>query len=365
MPPHINRRGSIWYLVDGESRQSLKTAKKGVAEFLLDQYIKGKYGMAPTPTVGEFFERWIETKVEPLFRRGSIRDYRQHFNAYILPSYKDIRLLAIGNKDLTDFRITLLHKGLSVKTVRNIIDGSFRALYRDARAELDELKGKDPFIDIKWPANQKAKPDPFTVEEQNKILEFFREEEPFYYPWVLIGFEVGTRPSEASALFRADINVEACEISITKSRHLGADNRPKTGRSERTIRVPQSVIDELLTLPSYSLGTDRLFLNKFGGELDANQWSKDYWPRILKALGIRHRKFYATRHTFITEQVKRGELLKAIADYCGTSVQMIEENYCGTLTLSDRERRTVSAHSVANSLKKMASPTGFEPVLSA
>jgi hypothetical protein len=33
--------------------------------------------------------------------------------------------------------------------------------------------------------------------------------------------------------------------------------------------------------------------------------------------------------------VKQGELLKAIADYCGTSVQMIEENYCGTLTLRD------------------------------
>jgi integrase len=61
------------------------------------------------------------------------------------------------------------------------------------------------------------------------------------------------------------------------------------------------------------------------------QSAKDYWPRVLKDLGITHRKLYATRHTFITEMVKRGELLKAIADYCGTSVQMIEENYCGRL----------------------------------
>jgi integrase len=75
--------------------------------------------------------------------------------------------------------------------------------------------------------------------------------------------------------------------------------------------------------------------------LDANQWAKDYWPRILKALDIGQRKFYCTRHTFITEQVKRGELLKAIADYCGTSVTMIEQDYCGTLTLSDRENQTV------------------------
>ena len=89
------------------------------------------------------------------------------------------------------------------------------------------------------------------------------------------------------------------------------------------------------------------------------------WPRILKALDIGQRKFYCTRHTFITEQVKRGELLKAIADYCGTSVTMIEQDYCGTLTLSDRENQTViepAAYKVANYL---ASPTGFEPVLPA
>jgi integrase len=53
---------------------------------------------------------------------------------------------------------------------------------------------------------------------------------------------------EASALLWTDINVETCEISITKSRHLGADSRPKTGRSERTIRVPQPLIEALLTL---------------------------------------------------------------------------------------------------------------------
>jgi hypothetical protein len=32
--------------------------------------------------------------------------------------------------------------------------------------------------------------------------------------------------------------------------------------------------------------------------------------------------------------VKSGRNLKAIADYCGTSAQMIEANYCGRLTLN-------------------------------
>jgi len=68
----------------------------------LEQYVKGKCGLKPTPTVKEFFDRWIEKKIEPLFRRTQVRDYKQHFNAYILPKFKNIRLLAIGTGDLTD-----------------------------------------------------------------------------------------------------------------------------------------------------------------------------------------------------------------------------------------------------------------------
>ena len=150
--------------------------------------------MRPTPTVKEFYERWIETKVEPLFRRALIRDYKQAFKCYVLPVFGNMRLSAIGNRELNEFRLSLLRKGLAVKTCRNVIDGSFRAMYRDARAELDELKGKDPWIDLHWPVTSREKPDPFEPEERDKILEFFREKEPFYYPWVLTPFSIGTRP---------------------------------------------------------------------------------------------------------------------------------------------------------------------------
>jgi len=106
------------------------------------------------------------------------------------------------------------------------------------------------------------------------------------------------------------------------------------------------------------MGSESLFLNKFSASLDANQWAKDYWPRILKTFEIRPRKFSATCHTFIIEAVKRGEVLKAFADYFGSSVQMIEEHCCGTLTLSDQ---TVFEPRHSKTMNSLASPTGFEP----
>src|SRR5262245_4493436 len=53
--------------------------------------------------------------------------------------------------------------------------------------------------------------------------------------------------------------------------------------------------------------------------------------RALRAAGIRPRKFYATRHTFISASLEAGYKIKRLADYCGTSVEMIERHYAGYL----------------------------------
>jgi hypothetical protein len=118
MAAHIKFRKdrNSYYLVDAGLIRSLKTPRKGLAQHLLEQYIRGKYGLKPTPTVGEYFDSWIEGKIEPLFRRAQVRDYKQHFRAYILPKFKDMRLLAIGTGELTDFQIQLIRQGLAVKT---------------------------------------------------------------------------------------------------------------------------------------------------------------------------------------------------------------------------------------------------------
>jgi len=260
MPAHIKRRkdrGSTYYLVDGSRIESLRTTKKGLAQHLLEQYIKGKYGLKPTPTAQEYFEKWIETKIEPLFRRAQVRDYRQHFHAYILPKFKNVRLLAIGTADLIGFRVELLKRGLSVKTVRNIIDSSFRALYRDARAEIEDLKGRDPFIDIQWPHSQREKPNPFTAEERDRIIEYWAKNDFFYFPWVFTLFYTGMRPSEATALTWANVNPERKTISITKSRYMGSESGTKTIGSARVIQFGERVADVLRILPSRELGLAR------------------------------------------------------------------------------------------------------------
>jgi len=51
------------------------------------------------------------------------------------------------------------------------------------------------------------------------------------------------------------------------------------------------------------------------------------WHRALRALNLRPRKFYATRHAFISLVLTRGARIKWVAEYVGTSVEMIERHY--------------------------------------
>jgi hypothetical protein len=51
--------------------------------------------------------------------------------------------------------------------------------------------------------------------------------------------------------------------------------------------------------------------------------------RVLTATGIRPRKFYATKHAFISVALTKGLNLKFIAEYCGTSVRRDDWQHYG------------------------------------
>ena len=134
MPAHLRKRSNgQYYLIDGRVRQSLKTDIRRLAEARLTQYLNGAFNLNPSVTVKEYYDSWIETK-KAVSRRSGLRDYSQHFTAYILPEFGSRSMDVVTVDQLSAFQNKLLTR-LAVKTVRNIIDGSFRALWRSARKE--------------------------------------------------------------------------------------------------------------------------------------------------------------------------------------------------------------------------------------
>jgi hypothetical protein len=112
-------------------------------------------------TVRQFYEKWIEKKKPPFVRIGLQRNYKQDFQTYILPFMGDAELNAITIDTLESSRVHLVDEShLALKTARNIIDGSLRALYRDAGRRVQQ----NPFKDNWWPRVPKKNP----IRSQNR-----------------------------------------------------------------------------------------------------------------------------------------------------------------------------------------------------
>ena len=289
----------------------------------------------PPKTVGEYYRAWILRKTPPVVRPGLERDYRDHFRIYILPKFEDTAITELTPSLLEAYRSYLLQeyiartptKRLSLKSVKNIMDASFRAVIRDART-VDYLIDKDPFEALVWPRRPQSKPDPFEEEERDTILASFQQKVHFYYPLVYTLFFTGMRPSEALGLCWGDVDLRRGEISITKSRYLGKESGTKTVGSERVIKVLRGVVEVLKSIKPLHVSEEiPVFLNQEGRPCDFHTWRAKIWYRALRAKEIRVRKPYTMRHTFISVGLTNGVKIKWLAEYCGTSVAMIEKHY--------------------------------------
>jgi len=269
---------------------------------------------------------WLPRKKPPLVRAWCAYDYRKHLRNHILPAFGDLPFDTITPAALERFRAELLKKPLALKSVRNVIDATFRALYRDAR-QTDKLVTGDPFATLKWPRRPAHKPDPFDEGERDSIVKHFRRKRPHYHAFVLTAFWTGCRPSELVALRWGDVDLRTAKLMVRRSRTLGEDNAPKTAASERTIDLARTVVDVLRGVkPLHVTDEDFVFRNTEGRPIFADNFGK-YWHPALRAVGVRPRKFYATRHTFISVALTRGVRIKWLAEYVGTSVDMIEKHY--------------------------------------
>jgi integrase len=323
-------------LVEAQAKLISREIKKGIFDYLR-WFPNGNKAhlFRPTPaaekplkTIREYYKLWIERKKVPFIRPGLARDYRDHFGRYILPKFENTALSELTPADLEAFRSYLVEeRGLSVKSARNIIDASFRAMMRDAR-QVDYLIEKDPFEALRWPRIRNAKPDPFTEDERDQVIAYFKEKIPFYFPFASSLFLTGMRPSEALALRWGDVDLRRGQLSINKSRYLGSDASPKTPGSDREIAIHGYVVAALESIkPLHVTEEQHVFLNREGNLLNFPTWRKGIWYRALRAKKMRPRRPYTMRHTFISAGLSAGANPKWLADYCGTSLAMIEKHY--------------------------------------
>jgi hypothetical protein len=149
----------------------------------------------PTPvsavTVGGYAETWLPRQRPPFVRPAQQRDYERDIRRCVLPTwiedetgrrqFGDLLVVAVAPKHLLQLRERLVARRLALKTVRNIMDASLRAMFRDART-VDLPMTTDPFLALTWPRVSAPPPDPFSEAERNTLLDWFRSHRPITTP---------------------------------------------------------------------------------------------------------------------------------------------------------------------------------------
>ena len=83
--------------------------------------------------------------------------------------------------------------------------------------------------------------------------------------------------------------------------------------------------------PSPVEATDLVFPSPEGHFLNFHNFRNRGWLAVLTELGVRYRKPYQTRHTFITHCLEEGVSVQQVAKWVGNSPEVIMKHYAGTL----------------------------------
>jgi integrase len=139
-----------------------------------------------------------------------------------------------------------------------------------------------PFAKVRWPQKIVPGPSPFTEEERDRILAYFKakrwkvggfnDNRPHYpyFAFLYTLFFTGMRPSEAVAVRTSCVNLSARTIQVERSRHLGAEAPPKTSGSRRAIRLTRRNVEVLRPLIEPKAQPEEyLFKNVRGEPIDA------------------------------------------------------------------------------------------------
>ena len=258
-------------------------------------------------------------------------------------AFGKIALGFLNVSHLQSLQSKLKTKGLKANSVNGIVHSCLRAMLRDAR--VDGLIKTDLYDRAFFPplplTDTKKSINPYKPEERETILEAFRTKRPHYYRFVYFQFWQGTRPSEAIALTRGDIDLRYATAAITKSIVQGHEGGTKTVRSNREIHLHENVVKMLSEENPAPLSVnpeDFLFATPDGTPIDESNFYKREWLPILKAKNITPRPFYNTRHTYVSFLYSIGAKSGFISSQTGDSIKTLERDYAKYIKEADDNR---------------------------
>ncbi|MBE3021330.1 site-specific integrase [Campylobacter sp. 7477a] len=340
---HAYLRGNVVWVkgsVDGKryrvstnkraDKYTLAWAEKHWAEIINNAILskqKNEIKGAKEVKLSEFATAWLNSY------RGNVRElthkaYVADTHKRILSVFGDKRLSEITHLDLTRWQGDL-KTTLSAKRINNLRNLFSQIL--DAGVDM-ELINKNPFVSVKKLKNEKTQIAPLSLDEVKLVIS---AADRHFANVLKVAFFTGMRTGELIALRWDKIDFERETIRIDAAIRQGLYGVPKTQSSVRTIKMLPIVKEALLELYNDS---EWVIPNSQGGMLYEPKTLSQKWTALLKKVGLEHRVFYQTRHTFASIMLNKNEDVLWVSSTMGHADASITfKRYAKTLD-SDKQR---------------------------
>ena len=251
-----------------------------------------------------YANQWLETLV---VEKSTMSDYVSAIKKVWSPAFGERQLKSIKPSEIKKI-IAERAKVVSGKTINNNMI-PLRGIFE--LAVDDELLERSPLDRIKSQKHQKREPDPFDREETEQILAYMRDHyDEQVWNWYEFAFGTGMRPSEQIVVQWRDVDWKRQTIRIERARVRAVEKSTKT-RTVRDIDLTPRMMAVLQRQKAHSFmrGLDSpIFINPVTNTPwpDVQDQRKLYFHPTLRALGIRSRDAYQTRHTYATTALMGG-----------------------------------------------------------
>jgi integrase len=240
----------------------------------------------------------------------------------------------LQEQEVQDFVLECLRKGLSLKTVKDML--IVLKMVIKFGAKHGWLHYQD--WSIKYPTEQKSKElEVLSISHQKKLMQYVTDNFTFRNLGIYICLSTGMRIGEVCALKWSDIDIGTETIHVNRTIEriyiIEGDERrtelvigsPKTKNSIRDIPISKELMK--LIRPLKKLMNDDYFVITNEAKPTEPRTYRNYYKQLLKQLGIPDLKFHGLRHSFATR------CIESQCDYKTVSVILGHANISTTLNL--------------------------------
>ena len=214
---------------------------------------------------------------------------------------------------------------ISNKRINNVLI-PLRGMLEDAFA--DGAIERNPMDRIKNLEVRQSEPEPFTFDEQNRILAVLDGQKKKLIQFV---FWAGLRTSELIALEWGDIDWIKGTVYVQRALVRGALKSPKTRSGKREVLLFPNALEALNSQKDFTYNEGKRI---FHNPATDKPWCSDVkirdrvWMNAIKDAGIRYRNPYQTRHTYASMLLSAGENPAWISKQMGhTNMTMLLQKY--------------------------------------